>query len=112
MPGAGAVHKFGPLLETLLSCRVVADPDSPNDLVLTTDKKCQRISPLVFAPPQPQPQQPQPPQPAVREEAEAAQTMHKMVHVQKRLQKPWVWETVVRSVRALAEGQCSCKSLC
>lgn len=103
------MHKFGSLLETLLSCRVVADPESPNDLVLTTDEKCQRISPLVLAG---QPRQPRQPQPGLQGPALPAAILHKMVHVQKRLQKPWVWETVVRSVRALAEGQCSCKSLC
>lgn len=108
VPEAGAVHKFGALLETLLSCRVLAAAEpaaSRHDLVVTTAEKCPRSSPRAVSP--------RPVDDAAAPTAPTAGTPLRMEH--KRLRKPWVWETVVRGVQALAEGaggRCSCKSLC
>ncbi|KAK3915603.1 putative calcium-binding protein CML10 [Frankliniella fusca] len=102
-PSPGAVLVFGPLLETLLSCHVVQDPESPRVLVLrerdadgdgnggdaaaAAAAKCQRITPVVFT---------------ASELLSAKKTAHRTgARMHRRLQKPWVWEAVVLSVEAL-----------
>lgn len=84
---------LAPLLETLLGCRVDQDPEAPRVLALGEGSatQCQRITPVTFG---------------------GADDDHKKsaapLTAHKRLQKPWVWETVVQCVAALAEGRCRC----